>query len=113
MPPESHPLIDARLASLRQFLSACQLTLHGVRLVQYHGADFRGSIDVALENVEQHVTDSVGDGFRVDWICRNELLYLRVFEGEGAAPSWERVFAEEDLANVRSVLKDAGFENDH
>lgn len=112
MTPELRAQLDAKLFSLRQFLSACPPRLDGVRLVQYCGVDLLGTSDVALEDLEAQVAGSMCEGLRVDWVCRNEFLYLRVFAGDGPVPSWERVFAEEELANVRSILRAAGFGNE-
>lgn len=110
--PEFRADVDARLVALRQFLSALPFKLRGVRLVRYRGADFLGIDDVALEDLEGQVAASVREGRRVDWLSRNALLYLRVSPSEGPAPSWERVFAEQDLADARSVLKEAGWDGD-
>lgn len=104
--------VDARLVALRQFLAACPFKLRGVRLVRYRGADFLVIDDVALQDLERQVAASVHEGCRVDWLSRNALLYLRVSASDGPAPSWERVFAEQDLADARSMLKEAGWGSD-
>jgi hypothetical protein len=96
--------------ALRAFMLACPPTLQGARVVQYRGADFRGALDVAVADIENQVAGSVGDGFLVDWVCRNEVLYLRVAESAAPGPSWERVFAEDEMGDVRSILRDAGFD---
>jgi hypothetical protein len=111
MNPDFAAEVQARLMSLRQFMSACPPTLHGARLVHYCGADFRGALDVAVVDIESQVANSVGEGFLVDWVCRNEVLYLRVAESDAPRPSWERVFAEDDLGDVRALLRDADFDS--
>ena len=112
MTPELHAQVEAKLVSLRQFLGTCLPALRRVRLVQYRGADSLEAVDVGLDELETEVAASVREGSRVDWVCRNERLYLRVSDADGPAPSWERVFAEEDLADVKALLRDAGFGSD-
>ena len=96
--------------ALRQFMAACPATLQGARLVQYGCVEFVRALDIAPADIEGQVTECVCEGFSVDWVCRNEVLYLRACLSDGARPSWERVFAEGDLAHVRSILGDAPFE---
>jgi len=104
--------VEARLVALRQFLALCIPSLHGARLVEYRGVDLLGAVDVALADLETQVTRSLSEGQRVDWLCRNGRLYLRTFAADAPAPSWERVFAEEDVADVRAILREAGLGDD-
>lgn len=112
MTAELQARVASKLASLRQFVAACPPPLRGVRLVQCCGTEFLGARDVARDDVERQVMGSVSEGFSVDWVCRNQTLYLRVFASDGPMPSWERVFAEEDLADAKSAMRQADFEGD-
>lgn len=112
MTPEFRAQLEAKLVSLRQFVATWPHNLSGARLVQYCAVDFLAAVDFPLEEIERQVTGSVCGGFFVDWICRNQLLYLRVFEFDRPKPSWERVFAQEDLADVKFILREAGFGDD-
>ena len=112
MTPHAADAVQAKLVTLRSFLAACPPQLHVARLVQYCGADFVTASDVGLGDVENQVAASMGEGFTVDWVCRNDVLYLRVLEIVGSGPSWERVFAEQDLHDVRNILRDGGFQAD-
>ena len=103
---ELRPMLEAKLVSLRQFLVACPPGLRGARLVRYSGGDLRREGYVALSELEPQVAACMREGLSVDWLYRNAVLYLRVFDGNGPAPSWERLFAELDLAEVRALLDD-------
>lgn len=102
-----NPLVEARLVSLRQFQATCPPMLQGARLFRYRGPDLAAAVDVLLENLEAEVAACIADGFGVDWICRNDLLYLRVVEADALPPSWERVFAQQDMADVTAILRGA------
>lgn len=106
----SRPDLDAKLVSLRQFVASCPSPVRGVRLVEFSRAQILEATDVPLQDVEGRVTLFVCKGLLVDWVYRNQLLYLRASERSGPVPSWERVFAEEDLADVKAILRatDAG-----
>lgn len=107
MTPDFHAQIEARLLALRQFLATCPPKLRGARVFRYCGADLLDALDVPPAQMEAQVSASMSEGLRVDWLCRNELVYLRVFEGAGPVPSWERVFAQQDLEEVRAMLQEA------
>lgn len=108
MDPDFRATVEPTLVSLRHFLSSCPPGLQGVRVVRYSGGGLLGALDVALPELEGKVSDAVREGCSVAWVWRNALLYLQVVQAGGPAPSWERVFAEQDLADVRSVLGQAG-----
>jgi hypothetical protein len=103
--PETKAKVEARLVALRQFLAACPLKLSGGRIVRYGGGDVQLKADILLADIEQRVSDCVCEGLAVDWMYRNEVLYLRVTESSGHAPSWERLFAEQDVADAQDVLR--------
>lgn len=108
MPAAPSEQVEVRLRALRQFLAGCPPNLQAARIVQFTGMDFLGTVEVPLAEVEGHVAASVRDGSAVDWVWRNEVLYLRALVPGGAVASWERVFAEQELADVKSILRDAG-----
>jgi hypothetical protein len=112
MTTDIESLRQERLAALRRFREACPPGLRAARLMQFRGADFLGASDVAFDAIEDQVSASVRSGLSVDWIYRSGILYLRASEPGGPVPSWERVFAQEDLADVRALLGAAGGERE-
>lgn len=103
-----HPgaAIEQKLMALRQFVSTCPPGLHGARVFRYGGADLLETFDIPMADVGGQIAGAMGTGRSVDWVYRNALLYLRVFESGQQPPSWERVFAQHDLADVRALLGD-------
>jgi hypothetical protein len=98
---------QATLAALRHFRSICPPGLRGGRAVECRDAEFLGTSDIALDAIDAQVTSSLSEGMAVDWVYRNGLLYLRAYPPGARPPSWEQVFAQEDLADVRSILGQA------
>ena len=94
--------------ALRQFMATCPSGLLGARVFRYGDADLLDTIDIAVADVDGVIAASMADGLAVDWVYRNALLYLRVFEADRQPPSWERVFAQQDLADVRAILLRSG-----
>jgi hypothetical protein len=79
----------------------------GCRLVQYVGVDLLGAIDVPLGEVESQIEGLVCEGFLVAWAQLGRVMYLRVWEADGPEPPWSKVFAEEPLADVEAILREA------
>lgn len=108
----SHAEVEARLVALRAFLATCPPRLSGARLVQYRGPDLLRREDLALDDLEARLASCVREGLCADWLYRSGILYLRVFDSGVAAPSWERLFAEQEMSDVQAILRDADFDND-
>jgi hypothetical protein len=108
----SHAEVEAKLVAVRTFLATCPPRLIGARLVQYRGPDLLRTEDLKVEDLEPQLAACVREGLSVDWLYRSGLLYLRVFDSGVAAPSWERLFAEQELSAVQAILRDAGFDSD-
>jgi|SRR5581483_3910623 len=83
--------------------------LRSGRLVQYLGVEVQGAIDVPVAEAESQIAGLIREGLRVDWAQSGQRLYLRVWGGDGPEPPWPSVFAEEHLADIDSILRDAGF----
>jgi hypothetical protein len=79
----------------------------GCRLVQYVGVDLLGAIDIPLGKVESQIEGLVCEGIRVAWAQQGRLMYLRAWDGDGPEPAWSKVFAEEPLADVEAILREA------
>jgi hypothetical protein len=99
---------QATLKSLHQFLASCPPGLRGVRLFRQSTIDDLVATDVAADDIDTRLADCIGQGLSVDWLLRNQVLYLRATEADGRAPSWERILAGEDMADVRRILGTAG-----
>lgn len=96
------------LASLHRFLASCPPGLKGVRLLRYGGGDLLSVTDMGVAALDTQVAAAVSEGATVDWVRRNACLYVRVAEAGRAPPSWERLFAEQDMAAARSALDREG-----
>jgi hypothetical protein len=97
--------IDSKLDAFRDW--ARQREFHRCRLVQYCGVDLVGSIDVPLGAIESQIECLLGEAFRIDWDQQSEVVYLRVWEGDDLVPPWSNVFAEEPLADIEAILREA------
>ena len=104
-------MLEDTLASLHRFLASCPPGLQGVRLLRYGGGDLLSVTDLHVDGLGAELAAAVGEGASVDWVRRNALLYVRVAEAGRAPPSWERLFAEQDMAAARSALDEAGPED--
>ena len=97
--------LESRLDAFRQWARGRDFS--GCRLVQYLGMEKVGSLDVTLVQVESQIEGLVCEGFRVDWAEQDSQMYLRVWEADGPEPPWSKVFAEEHLADIDAILREA------
>ena len=81
--------------------------LGSCRLVQYLGVEMLGAIDVPLGHVESQIEGLICEGFSVDWAQDGSRMYLRAWEFGGPEPPWSKVFAEEHLADIDAILREA------
>jgi hypothetical protein len=97
--------IESKLDSFHQWVHGREL--RSCRLVQYVGVEMLGAIDVPLGEVESQIEGLVCEGFYVDWAQDGSRLYLRVWEFGGPEPPWSKVVAEEHLADIDAILREA------
>jgi hypothetical protein len=98
--------LDAKLADFREW--SRHRTLTCCRLVHYCGVECIGARDVALADTQSQIEGLLCEGFHVDWMQHEERLYFRVWESDRPEPLWPKVFAEEHLADVKEILRQAG-----
>lgn len=108
MTPEFQQKLASRISDYRSW-AAGKLEWSG-RLVKYSGVQFVGAIDLAPDEIEDEITGLTCEGFNVDWNEHDGKVYLRAWEYPGPEPVWHLVFAEEDLADVKAILREAGFD---
>lgn len=99
-------MLDAMLADYGAWSK--ERSISGCRWVQYTGVEMTGAMGLPLDEVASGLENAVCEGFRVDWAEHEGRLYVRVWEGEDE-PAWDKVFAEESLADVSEILRRAGF----
>ena len=97
--------LDAKLADLRAWAGSHRFS--GCRFVQYCGFERVGALDLAPAEAEAQVVSLLCGGFRVGWAEHDGRLYLRVWEFDGPEPPWPKVFAEEHLADVGAIVREA------
>lgn len=108
MPPRLAGSFAARLAAFQAWLALHPFS--HCRLVQYSGVDLVGAMDVEPSDVEAQIAGLLAEGFRVDWLDRDQKLFLRIWEGRCPEPGWDAVLAARPLADVAAILKSAGFQ---
>lgn len=99
--------LNAKLAAYRNWFGG--RSVHSCRLVHYCGVTCVAKT-LPLEEVEREIEGLVCEGFYVDWAEHDARLFLRVWEFGGPEPEWAKVFAEEPLADVDALLRQAGFD---
>lgn len=67
----------------------------------------------APAEVEPSVEGLVCEGFNVDWVEHCGRLYIRVWEFGGPEPAWGKVLAEQPLADIAELLREAGHDAEH
>src|SRR4051794_40867247 len=99
-----HEKLLAKLNAFREWSRT--RSFEGCRLVQYCGVEKLRAIDVPDEGIEPRIEGLVCVGFFVDWAGHGGRLYLRVWEYDGPEPPWPKVFAEDHLQDMESLLED-------
>ncbi|WP_431261641.1 hypothetical protein ACQ859_15180 [Roseateles chitinivorans] len=105
---EFHAKLRGVLEAYRGF-SATHHT-ESCRLVHYAGVGKPNAIDVAVNEIEHEIESCLADGFMVGWLRDNDRTYLWVQEPGAPVPASEKVIAEDELVDVGSILKAAGFD---
>jgi hypothetical protein len=108
MKPDFKAKLGKSLAAYRQWAATREFT--SCRLVHYCGVDKPHATDVPLNRVVEQIAGCLAEGFRVAWHAEAGSLYLSVQEPDGPVPPWSKVLAEEPLADVDQILRDAGFD---
>lgn len=80
------------------------------RLVQCAGAEKPNGLDIAPAQVEHEISFALAEGFVVDWLFENSVLYICTQEPGCPVPPWDKVKVEEALINVDALLREAGFD---
>jgi hypothetical protein len=97
--------LESKLDAFHQWAQGRDLS--SCRLVQYLGVEMLGAIDVPLGEVESRIEALVCEGFYVDWTQDGSRLRLRAWESDGPEPPWSKVLAEEHLAEIDAILREA------
>jgi hypothetical protein len=79
------------------------------RLVHYCGVDSPNSIDIESNCVWENIQNCLEEGFFVDWGILDKKIFVLVQEPGCPIPSWEKVYAEQEIENVDEILRKAGF----
>jgi hypothetical protein len=108
MTPEFQQKLDAQLAAYRLWASD-KIGWSG-RLVKYSGVELVGAIDIEPDEIEEEIIGLASEGFRLDWNEHAGKVYLCAWEYPGPEPTWNLAFAEENLADVQAILREAGFD---
>jgi hypothetical protein len=98
--------IGERLAAFDAW--SAQRSFNSARLVQYCGKECSGGTDIALDEVASQIRGSLQEGFRVDWNLKGQQLVICVSESLDRPLEWTKIFKEESLIDIDSVLRDAG-----
>jgi hypothetical protein len=97
--------LQCKLAEFREWSSGHTFT--DCRLIHYCGVDLVGAKSLPPTGVEPEIEGLLSQGFNVHWAERQGWLYLRVWEFGGPEPEWTKVFAEEPLADIGELLRQA------
>ena len=103
-------MFKEKLAEYEYWAASRQLS--SGRLVHYCGIDSPSAIDVPLSQISNEIIGCLSEGFLVAWEQQGERVYLAIQEPDCPMPSWEKVFAEESLIDVESLMYEAGFSHD-
>lgn len=79
------------------------------RLVQYCGVDRPYGLDIDTSRIEYEISFHLAEGLLVDWHFADQVFYLCTQEPGCPMPMWDQVKAEQAMADVDALLKDAGF----
>ena len=101
---------------LKQTLNAFEAFARGRplargRLVLYAGVNKPNVRDLSPTDFRKAIAEWLGQGYVVGWHCRDDCLYLYAQEPGCPVPAPEKLFAEEELADVSAILRAAGFGN--
>jgi hypothetical protein len=99
-------MTESKLDEYRNWCRSRRLT--SGRLVQYCGVEFIGAIDLPPEQADAEIGRLLREGFLVDWAESNGRLVLGVWEYGGPEPPWPKVLAEQPLADIDEILRQAG-----
>ncbi|NIA55726.1 hypothetical protein HAV22_18995 [Massilia sp. TW-1] len=106
--PEFLAKLKQRLTEYRNSVGTC--LPQRCRMVQYAGADKPNGLDIAPAQIEYEISFALAEGFVVDWLLENSVLYICTQEPGCPAPPWDKVKAEEALIDVDALLRKAGFD---
>lgn len=101
--------IDDKVSAFLVWVQAT--SVDSCRWVEYVGVKMIGAIDVPLDDVEKRMRNALCEGRRVDWNEQGGTMFLRIWDGD-VEPTWDKVFAEESLADIDEILRQAGFAED-
>lgn len=81
------------------------------RFLLYAGVNKPNASNLEPSDFRAAIAERLGQGYAVGWECNGECLYLYAQEPGCPLPSPDKLFSEEELADVEAILKAAGFGN--
>jgi hypothetical protein len=81
------------------------------RFVLYAGVNKPNACDLRPADFHKAIAEWLGQGYVVGWQCCDDCLYLYAQEPGCPIPAPDKLFAEEELADVSAILRAAGFGN--
>jgi len=72
--------------------------------------DAWASIYLSIDKIAAEIEGCLREGFAVDWSELGNRVFIAVQEPDCPFPSWEKVFAEEAIDDVDTILRDGGFD---
>jgi hypothetical protein len=78
------------------------------RLVQYVGLGQPNAINLNVAEVCAQIEGCLNQGLQVRWEQRESRIYLAIQEPDCPMPPWDKVFSEEAVSDIESILRQAG-----
>ncbi|KAB0300096.1 hypothetical protein F2Z80_23590 [Vibrio fortis] len=108
MDEEFKKQMEDKLSEYRQWTKEHLFT--SCKLVHYVGVDRPNAFNFEPTEIEDRISGCIAEGFYVDWHTHKDCLYICVQEPDCPVPTWEQVIAQEAIADVDEILRNAGFD---
>lgn len=105
--PEFERKLQRALGEFDAFLRGCTVTRG--RFLLYAGVNKPNVWDLDPSEFHAALAEWLAEGYVVGWESNGGCLYLYAQEPGCPIPSAEKLFAEEELADVEAILRAAGF----